>query len=212
MEGKHLVAGLVDAVRRFLGPSDGDSKQPYAQPSSLRYYRTAAQIACADGELNDAERDRLDALAHELALSENQVTKIEREVLDSLRLIPPSSSAPTSDTYNLLDNKPWVDLAEGSVELLDELDRQMPHFDSARQELADHVILRLEEVLQRSGVDVISEETVFDRSRHKLARADPQIAPGAIVTKTLSPGFAIGPRVLRRARVQVEGRTADGSA
>jgi len=191
----------------------GDSESPSARLSSLRQYRIAAEIAWADGELNGAERERLDALARELALSENQIDEIEREVRNLPGSVSQSDPMPTSDSdENLLDNKPWVDLVVECVELLEELDRQMGHFDPPRQELADHVILRLEEALQRSGVEVISEDTAFDRGRHKAARAEARTAPGALITETLSPGFAIGPRVLRRARVQVEGRTAGGNA
>src|SRR4051794_17071618 len=48
-----------------------------------------------------------------------------------------------------LDNKPWLSLAEECVSLVDEMDRQREHFDSARQELCDHIISRLVEILER---------------------------------------------------------------
>lgn len=102
-----------------------------------------------------------------------------------------------------LENKPWVKLVEECVELVDELDGHARSFDRPRQELAEYVILRLEEVLERSGVEVIAGEPTFDRGRHKPDGAGAAADPGAAVSETLSPGFAVGRRVLRRARVRV---------
>lgn len=102
-----------------------------------------------------------------------------------------------------LENRPWIKLVEECVELVDELDQHSRSFDGPRRELTEHVILRLEEVLERSGVEVISGEETFDRGRHKPDGVG-TAAPGAAISGTLSPGFAVGRRVLRRARVQVE--------
>jgi molecular chaperone GrpE (heat shock protein) len=66
------------------------------------------------------------------------------------------------------------------------------------------VILRLEEILGRSGVQIISNDAIFDRARHKPDADHGTVDNGAVVHETLSPGFAVGPRVLRRARVRLE--------
>jgi len=94
-------------------------------------------------------------------------------------------------------------LVEECVEVVDELDRHMNTFDAPRREVAEHVVLRMEEVLERSGVEVISNEPTFDRGRHQPVGASATASPGAAIAETLSPGFAIGRRVLRRARVRV---------
>ena len=99
--------------------------------------------------------------------------------------------------------EPWVKLVGDCVDIVDELDTHMSGLDAPRREMAEHVLMRLEEVLARSGVEVISEEAVFDRSRHRPDDADGSAVPGAPIAETLSPGFAVGPRVLRRARVRV---------
>ena len=104
----------------------------------------------------------------------------------------------------LLEDGPWIKLVEECVEMIDELDEHMAGFDAPRRELADHVILRLKEILERSGVEVISNEAAFDRSRHKTAGESAAPVPGAAISEILSPGFAVGRRVLRRARVRVE--------
>lgn len=102
----------------------------------------------------------------------------------------------------LEDEQRWVKLVEECVRVVDELDEHMGSFDAPRREVAGHVVLRLEEILGRSGVDIISDEAVFDRARHKPNAG--HAATGDAVRETLSPGFAVGPRVLRRARVQLE--------
>ena len=58
-------------------------------------------------------------------------------------------------------------LVEECVEVVDELDEHMGSFDPQRGEVAGHVIMRLEEILGRSGVEIISNDAIFDRARHK---------------------------------------------
>lgn len=95
-------------------------------------------------------------------------------------------------------------LVEECVAVVDELDEHMGSFDPPRREVAGHVVLRLEEILGRSGVEVISNDAIFDRARHKPDAEHAATGNGATVGETLSPGFAVGHRVLRRARVQLE--------
>ena len=94
-------------------------------------------------------------------------------------------------------------LVEEYVEMVDELYEHMESFDAPRREVARHVILRLEEILGRSGVEIISKDTIFDRARHMPDADHCALDNGATVGETLSPGFAVGPRVLRRARVRL---------
>ena len=122
------------------------------------------------------------------------------------------ASAPSSshvETPNLEPPSPpedgrWMKLVEECVEVVDELDEHMGSFDPSRREVAGHVILRLEEILGRSGVEIISNEATFDRARHKSDGDRAATDNGAAVRETLSPGFAVGPRVLRRARARLE--------
>ncbi len=120
-----------------------------------------------------------------------------------------TSTPPQTETSNLERASPkedghWMKLVEECVEVVDELDEHMGSFDAPRREVAGHVLLRLEEILGRSGVEIISNDTVFDRARHKPDEEHAATDNGAAVRETLSPGFVVGPRVLRRARVQLE--------
>jgi hypothetical protein len=116
---------------------------------------------------------------------------------------PPVSLPPAVATYASLDDKRWLSLVEESVALFDDLDRHHAQFDPSSQELAEHVCARLQEILERCGVQSIAGDMVFDRNRHQPERADASVAAGATITATLSPGFAVERRVLRRARVRL---------
>jgi hypothetical protein len=105
--------------------------------------------------------------------------------------------------HDLLDDKRWLRLVEELVSLLDELERHQPQFDPATRDLAGHVGLRVQEILERSGVTVIEGETAFDRSRHQPEQGAAHARAGAAVLETLRPGLAVGRRVLRRARVRL---------
>ena len=102
-----------------------------------------------------------------------------------------------------VENKPWLKLVEECVELYDQLDRNRGRFDRAGQELTDHVTYRLQEILDRCGVELIAGETTFDYTRHQPEQTTASVAAGAPITETLSPGFSLGRRVLRRARVRL---------
>ena len=114
-----------------------------------------------------------------------------------------SSKATSPPVAGRPEDGPWMRLVEECVEVVDELDRHMNTFDAPRREVAEHVVLRMEEVLERSGVEVISDEPIFDRGRHQPVGASATTSSGAAIAETLSPGFAVGRRVLRRARVRV---------
>jgi hypothetical protein len=83
---------------------------------------------------------------------------------------PPPTSVPRMNTGASLENGAWTNLVEECVDLVDELDRHMAGFDPPRREVAGHVILRLQEILGRSGVEVISGEVTFDPNQHKPDR------------------------------------------
>lgn len=102
-----------------------------------------------------------------------------------------------------LDNDAWLRLVEEDVELIDELDRHRLGLDDSGQALADHVTARLREVLERADVEVIDADLRFDRVRHAPVDSPAAPAPGAVIAEVVSPGFAVGPRVLRRAQVRL---------
>lgn len=137
------------------------------------------------------------ALSLAVAAGISRRASLTPEVKPTQRVDPPSAEAVA--TTDPLDNRAWVSLVEECVQLLDEVDRDFEHADATRKQVASHVVLRLGEILERADVEVIDGETTYDRLRHQA----PKAAPGMPVAETLSPGYAIGRRVLRRAKVVV---------
>jgi hypothetical protein len=78
----------------------------------------------------------------------------------------PSEETSTFGGASPLEEGRWMKLVEECVELVAELDEHMESFDAPRREVAGHVMLRLEEILGRSGVQIISNDATFDRARH----------------------------------------------
>jgi hypothetical protein len=103
-----------------------------------------------------------------------------------------------------LEDDRWFGLVEDAVDLVDELDRGRDRWGREQQVLADHVVFRIAEILQRSEVEIISGDEPYDRNRHAAVGSVSGRAAGAVITETVSPGFAVGHRVLRRARVRLE--------
>lgn len=102
-----------------------------------------------------------------------------------------------------IDNKPWMKLVEECADLFDELDRHMDALDPERREMAEHVCRRLQEILERCGVELIDQEAMFERRLHQLVGLSVGMSPEAATARIISPGFRVGPRILRRARVQL---------
>jgi GrpE len=101
------------------------------------------------------------------------------------------------------DDRAWTRLVEEDVELIDELDRHRGGLDASGRAVADHVTSRLEEVLDRVGVEVIVADVAFDRIRHAPLDSNGVPKQGTAIAEVVSPGFAIGDRVLRRAHVRL---------
>ena len=117
--------------------------------------------------------------------------------------LPLQQTATQTQQQGTLENRPWLSLVEDSVGIYDELDRNMESFDEQSKQLAEHLLLRLEEILERSGVSLIQGETTFDRHRHQPLPVTTSVAPGAPIIATLRPGFIADGRILRRAHVRV---------
>lgn len=102
-----------------------------------------------------------------------------------------------------LDNVAWLKLASECVDLYDELDGHMDALEPPTQEIAEHVCLRLQEILQRCGVEAIAQNRRFDRTLHQPPPGGlPSGAGPGPEVNIISPGFRVGRRVLRRARVE----------
>ncbi len=176
--------------------------EPHLENGSAQYL-AAVKLAWADHRLNPDEERQLGLLEGSLALEEGEADGIEVEVMGGLRekIVRPDKPPPEPPPET--PDERWEGLVEECVELVEELDRNMKGFDEPRRELADHTVWRLAEVMERSGVDLISDDDeAFDKKRHQPVGS--KASPDARVEEILNPGFAMGRRVLRRAKVKVE--------
>jgi hypothetical protein len=124
---------------------------------------------------------------------------IAESTLDSAGLDHGESGVDLAESQDRLTSK-IPKIAESCVRLFDELDRNMADFDQGRRQLAEHVKVRIEVILESAGVEAIKGEVAFDRMRHE---PDKSTTNGAEIAETISPGFSLGRRVLRRARVRI---------
>lgn len=168
----------------------------------------------------DGVRAERDQLSQELERVLSRCTELEHETTEKGKLLQlindrlPSSSecsspplvtlsGPGSEKTSPLDNKAWLGLVEECVDLFDELDRYAPSMDGAGRELAQHIMARIQEVLARCGVSVIEGDNAFTRSDHQSETGGGAVE-GSRIVHTLSPGFRVDQRVLRRAIVAIE--------
>lgn len=100
------------------------------------------------------------------------------------------------------DTERWIALAERCVVLFSEMELHSPAFEPGCREIANYTCARLQQILEQSGVEIIVGEATFDNQRHQVEY--PLCgAAGAPIEETLSPGFAVQQRILRRARVRL---------
>ena len=86
---------------------------------------------------------------------------------------------------------------------MDEIDALLRESDTENDNRLQHVSLRMETILDRSGLERIENEPEYDICRHFVV-SDGPIPKGARIVETLRPGFRLDRRILRRAQVKVE--------
>jgi len=100
-----------------------------------------------------------------------------------------------------LMNKAWLGLAEECVSLYDEMFCLSSEVSPESKEMLLHLMIRIQQTLERSDVEVTEDVRSFDRLRHKdVGKSMP--ADGTPVVATLSPGYSVGRKVLRKAIVK----------
>ena len=106
-------------------------------------------------------------------------------------------------SVSILDNKPYVKIVEDLFQLSSEMERIGGKMrDEGMKSIAEHVFMRLEEIFERNGLSPIDGETSFDVRRHKPEPAS-VVADGSEIAETLSPGWSLDERVMRRAKVRI---------
>jgi hypothetical protein len=90
------------------------------------------------------------------------------------------------------------------AELLAQLEEMRDQLELKAHPLADHVCVTLQEIMERAGATRIEDEACFDISRHQVVPAR-RVKTGTVVAGTVNPGYKYGSRIIKRARVRVDG-------
>ncbi len=205
----HSLQGVADGDRRKASPPGWRSLVLKLAIGVMALDLAAVALQILPGALADALLIGVFTLAVAgvgwLVASHMMLRALEDHHLEQLETVPPEFSHAATPPPQVgpppAADDDWTRLVEDCVELVEELDRAQGSFEPARRELVDHVLMRLGEILTQPGVEVIRGEQTFLRDRHQ---ADRRARAGDAIAETLSPGFAIGRRVLRRARVRLE--------
>lgn len=110
-----------------------------------------------------------------------------------------SETSQEHDVDSLLDNSPYMSLADSCCNLISELDKLKTEDN---QELVTLVGSRIKEGLFLSGAQPIAEETAYDVIRHS-AVGKPIIRKGTPIASTIEPGVAIDDKVMIKAKVEI---------
>jgi molecular chaperone GrpE (heat shock protein) len=124
-------------------------------------------------------------------------------VEDQGRTDPDAGHQTQAPEIDALENRAWLKLVNECTDLYDELDTHADGLDAAGREIAEHACLRLQEILQRNGVELIDQDGPFERKLHQLPAGAPTAGAGPPI-QVVTPGFRVGRRILRRARVAVD--------
>lgn len=103
------------------------------------------------------------------------------------------------ENTSLLDNSPYMSLADSCCDLIKELDKLK---SEENQKLVDLVNSRIKEGLISSGAEPIAEEPFYDVIRHS-AIGKSIVRKGTPIASTIEPGVAIDDKVMIKAKVQI---------
>lgn len=95
-----------------------------------------------------------------------------------------------------------ISFFEDIILLEKELDDFKQQAETPAGPLVEHVLFRLEEIMERHGAVPVGEEPQFNGLWHQAV--PPEYVPdGTAIEETISPGWRFGTRILRRARVRI---------
>lgn len=103
------------------------------------------------------------------------------------------------ETISLLDNSPYMALADSCCSLIKEMDKLRTE---ENYELVDLVASRIKEGLISSGAEPITEDTSYDVIRH-AAIGKSIVRNGTPIISTVEPGIAIADKVMIKAKVEI---------
>lgn len=153
------------------------------------------EAATSSEESTDVLKDFVNEIDNEYSIvqtkpKDSAIGNIEADVIEQ---------EAAHETTSLLDNSPYMSLADSCCDLIKELDKLK---SEDNQDLVDLVNSRIKEGLISSGAEPIAEESSYDVIRH-TALGKAIVRKGTPITSTIDPGIAIGDKVMIKAKVQI---------
>jgi molecular chaperone GrpE (heat shock protein) len=104
---------------------------------------------------------------------------------------------------SLSENKPFAKLAEECTDLMNEFDGYVERLETVEGKMmAEMVVKRMQELLERAGLERIDDESEFSVLRHTPVPMQ-IVQEGTPIVETRFPGLALGNRVYRKATVKI---------
>lgn len=138
-----------------------------------------------------AEREKA---AERLAAAQREAAELEESLRGQIQSLNRQIEEETRAETATPDSK----LVRECVDLFDEM-VEIADGGGPAGEIADHVCSQLTELLQRCGVTILGEEPLYDLTKHQFIGSKPKAPDSFTVVR---PGFALGAKVLRRAKVK----------
>lgn len=159
-------------------------------------------------DLNAPEEESIDSAINllpedenpeKVQIAEEAVTIAEKEIESEIS----TTEEPIRES-SLSDNKPFVKLAEECAGLMNEFDGYAERLETEEGKMmTEMVVKRLQELLERVGLERIDNETEFSVLRHSPIPMQ-LVKEGTPIVQTRFPGLVLGNRVYRKATVIVD--------
>lgn len=185
----------VATVEEPLSPMEEQTTPDGTEVPVVNEQEPVYEAATSIDESTDVLKDFVNEIDNEYSIVQ---TKSEDSTIGNIETDVIEQEA-AHETTSLLDNSPYMSLADSCCDLIKELDKLK---SEDNQELVDLVNSRIKEGLISSGAEPIAEESTYDVIRH-TAVGKSIVRKGTPITSTIEPGVAIDDRVMIKARVQI---------
>lgn len=183
------------AEKESLSPLEEQATPDGTEVPVVSEQEPVYEAATSSDESTDVLKDFVNEIDNEYSIlqtkpKDSTIGNIEADVIEQ---------EAAHETTSLLDNSPYMSLADSCCDLIKELDKLK---SEDNQELVDLVNSRIKEGLISSGAEPIAEETSYDVIRHS-AIGKSIVRKGTPITSIIEPGVAIGDKVMIKAKVQI---------
>lgn len=181
-----------DEVPDFLKPQD----EEYAlNDSDCQREKTPVENVLQKDDFSISVGGRENDLSTEVDNPSNNVEKSKKKV---------DNPTDAGRAESLLDNKPLVKMFEECADVIKNVERIRPAFESEEaQDLINTIREQLVQAMVLSGGKTIDNEKQFDILRHKCEKGI-HANDGDEIEETLEPGVSLEDRVLVKALVKIK--------